>query len=418
MSMTAGAVSTRGALRNDTDANRRRHTVAPKRIPSFFAALACAIIAAFPASAGAGVTRCPSGKFDRGGTCTSFASAAKRVVSITRSVMSSEDGEGTILRVDIGNRTLVNRGLGLSMAGVPVTPEMNFRVGSMAIPALTTIALQLQDQRRLNLNDKLSRWYPNYPNADRVTLRMLASVTSGYPDFIQENPPFQKAQLENVFRQWTDDELLDYAFAQPIVCAPGSCFHYAHTNFVLLGRVLEKVTKQSTTQLMMNRIIRPLGLRDTRITKLPFIPSPVLHAYSDERGVHEDSTYWSPSWGLGNGELWTSTARDMIPFIRAIGTGKLISRSAFRQFTAPLSKGLPGAPSTAEYGLGIAIGNGWLIQNPVINGYAGILAYLPSQKIAVLIESTHGSKSTAQSIATDIFKAITPYLTPNNAFRT
>ena len=382
------------------------------------AALACAIVGAFPAAAGAGVMRCPSGQFDRGGTCTSFASAAKRVVSITRSVMSGEDGEGTILRVDVGNRTLVSRGLGLSMAGVRVTPDMNFRVGSMAIPALTTIALQLQDERRLNLDDKLSRWYPNYPNADRITLRMLASVTSGYPDYIQENPPFQKVLLEDVFRQWTDNELLDYAFAQPIVCEPGTCFHYAHTNFILLGRVLEKVTKQSTTQLMMNRIIRPLGLRDTRITKLPFIPPPVLHAYSDERGVYEDSTYWSPSWGLGNGQLWTSTARDMIPFIRAIGTGKLISRSAFRQFTAPLSKGLPGAPATADYGLGIAIANGWLIQNPVINGYAGILAYLPSQKIAVLIESTQGSKSTAQSIATDIFKAITPYLTPDNPFGT
>jgi CubicO group peptidase (beta-lactamase class C family) len=364
------------------------------------------------------VKRCPSGQFDRGGTCTSFATAAKQVGSITRSVMSAEDGKGAIVRVDIGDRTLVNRGLGFSMAGVPASPDMKFRPGSMAIPAVTTVALQLQDEGRLNLDDKLSKYFPKFPNADRVTLRMLASVRSGYPDYIQGNPPFQAVLFADPFRQWDDDELLDYAFAEPIVCDPGACFHYAHTNFVILGRVLEKVTGQSMTSLLLRRIIRPLGLRDTLITKFPYIPPPVLHACSDERGVHEDSTYWSPSWGIGRGMLWTTTARDMISEIRAMGTGKLVSRSAFRQFTAPLSRGLPDAPRTVDYGLGILVRSGWLFQNPDINGYAGILAYLPSQGIAVVIETTHGPKSTAQHIATDVFKALTTYLTPKNALTT
>ena len=102
--------------------------------------------------------------------------------------MQANDGYGAIVSVDVGGRTLINRGLGLSIPGVPVTPNMYFRAGSMSIPALTTIALQLQDERKLNLDAPLSRWFPHYPNASRVTLRMLASVTSGYPDFIQENP--------------------------------------------------------------------------------------------------------------------------------------------------------------------------------------------------------------------------------------
>jgi hypothetical protein len=47
----------------------------------------------------------------------------------------------------------------------------------------------------------------------------------------------------------------------------------------------------------------------------------VLHSYSDERDVHEDATYWSPSAGLGRGAIWTTTARDMVRMIRAVGTG-------------------------------------------------------------------------------------------------
>ena len=380
------------------------------------AALTVALVAAFtvPAAAATGAKQCPSGEFDRGGECTSYKAAAKEIVATTQSVMTQEDAKGAILRVDIGDRTVVNRGLGISQVGSPANPRMKFRPGSMAIPLLTTIALQLQDQGRLNLDDTLSEWYPDYPNADRVTLRMLASVTSGYPDYIQENPAFQAAQLAEPFRQWTDDELLDFAFALPVVCDPGTCFHYAHTNFILLGRVIEQVTKKSVTELMLQRFIHPLGMRDTKITKFPAIPPPALHAYTSERGVYEDSSSWSPSWGLGTGLIMTSTARDMVKLIDAVGTGSLVSKSAAQQQDEPLSKGLAGAPAEINYGLGVVVGNGgWVFQNPVFNGYEGIAAYLPSQKITIVIDNTHGPTAVpGSSIATDIFKAITQYLTP------
>ena len=227
---------------------------------------------------------------------------------------------------------------------------------------------------------------------------------------------FLKTVYADPFRTFSDDSLLRAAFALPIVCAPGACFHYAHTNFVLLGRVMEKVTHRSLTTLMTQRILRPLGMTQTRMSKLPSIPAPTLHAYTSERGVYEDSTYWSPSSGLSQAGLWTSTARDVIREFRAIGSGRLVSRSAYHQFATSLSSGLPGAPKLAGYGLGIVLGRGWLIQNPVQYGYSGIAAYLPSQRITLLIDATPGPKSTAKSVALEIFKAISSWLTPNNAF--
>ena len=381
------------------------------------AAVVCVVAAAMPAAASAGDrgAQCPSDDIDIGGTCTSREEAAEQIVSLTRSVMAEKDAKAVILRVDVGERTIVNEGLGISEAGVRATPNMKFRPGAMAIPLMTTLALQLQDEGRLSLDDTLSQWYPDYPNADRVTLRMLASVTSGYPDYIQENPPFQAAQLAEVFRQWTDDELLEYAFAEPVVCDPGTCFHYAHTNFILLGRVLQQVTGKSVTALMQRRFIGPLGMRDTKITKLPSIPAPALHAYSTERGVYEESTGWSPSWGLGRGLVMTSTARDMITLIKAVGGGKLVSKSAASQMFEPLSTGLPGAPSAIGYGLGIDIAGNWVFQNPIFNGYAGILAYLPSREVSILIENTHGPNAApGSSISAEIFKAVTDYLTPDD----
>jgi D-alanyl-D-alanine carboxypeptidase len=373
---------------------------------------ACAVVGAVPAAADA--KRCPSGGFDRGGTCTSLRTAARRVVDITRSVMASDGAKAVILRIDIGNRTLVNRGFGESMEGVPATPNMHFRPGAMAIPMLTTLLLQLQDEHRLSLDDKLSRWYPNYPNADRVTLRMLASTTAGYPDYIQENPPFLAAFHAAVFRHWTDDELLHYAFAQPLICAPGTCFHYGHTNYIILGNVIQKVTGRSMGSLIRRRFLRPLGMRDTRITKLPGIPAPVLHAYTTDRGVYEDSTFWSPSWGLGTGMVMTSTAADMIKEIRAIGSGRLFSKSARRQFLTPISRGLPGAPAPLDYGLGIDLANGWMFQIPQFNGDIGILGYLRSRRISMIVENTNGPRvPEGKNISGTIAKQITLYLTPH-----
>jgi CubicO group peptidase (beta-lactamase class C family) len=379
------------------------------------AAIACVAAGLMPAAASAATsTKCSSNQIDIGGTCTSKAEVQQKILSITQGVMQQEDAKAVLLRVDVGASTVVNRGLGDSQEGVPATPDMKFRPGSMSIPMMTTLALQLQEQGKLSLDDPLSKWYPEYPNADKVTLRMLASVTSGYPDYIQENPPFQTAQLAEPFRHWTDDELLKYAFALPVVCDPGACFHYAHTNFILLGNVLQKVTGKTITQLMQQKYLGPLGLTQTKITKLPAIPAPALHAYDSERGVYEETTGWSPSWGLGDGLIMTSTLRDMTTLIKAVGSGKLLSKQSASEQTQDLSKGLPGAPTAAGYGLGIAVGGNWVLQNPIFNGYAGIAAYLKTQGLSIVVENTHGPNATVNSISTDIFKAIAAYLAPND----
>jgi CubicO group peptidase (beta-lactamase class C family) len=279
---------------------------------------------------------------------------------------------------------------------------------------MTTLMLQLQDAGRLSVDDTVSKWLPSYPNAARVTLRMLASSTSGYWDYIQDNEPFLKDFHADVFRHWTDDELLGYAFRHPLACEPGACFHYGHTNFIVLGRILEQVTGQSITNLMQKRFLGPLRMRSTRISKLPAVPSPALHAYTTDRGLYEDSTLWSPSWGVGVGMVMTSTVSDMIKEIRAIGSSRLFSRSAMRQMLTPLSHGLPGDPPPLDFGLGINLANGWLFQNPQFNGNIGLLAYLRPRDIAIVVENTNGpTVPDGRAIAGVIAKKITEYLAPD-----
>lgn len=77
---------------------------------------------------------------------------------------------------------------------------------------------------------------------------------------------------------------MDAAFAQDIVCDPGECFSYAHTNFVIIQRIIGEVTGRPVGKLMRKRVLKPLGARQTKISALPAIPTPTLHAYVSDRG--------------------------------------------------------------------------------------------------------------------------------------
>jgi CubicO group peptidase (beta-lactamase class C family) len=380
----------------------------------------CAALLALSSAAGAdGVGPCPRGKVRTASGCTSLAAAGREIRAIVQRSVKDNGLRAALTRVDLGGRTLARIAAGESMAGVPANLRMHFRIGSIAIPYVIDLLLQLQDKGRLSLDDPVSKWLPDVPNADRVTLRMLANSTSGYADWIQENPDFVNALFADVFRQWQTSELLEIALARPRVCQPGTCFHYAHTNFIILGMVIQNITGKPMEKLLRTRVLRPLGLRNTRISALPRIPPPVLHAYTSERGPYEDSTFWSPSWTIAASMIMTSTIADVMKSAKAFGTGALISKAAARERIAPTSAGFPGFSQSLYYGLGVVISNTWEVQNPEMNGYTAIMAYLPSERISIALAVTKGERAaaTGANYSQQLFTAISEYLTPDHPAR-
>src|SRR5262245_30238069 len=98
------------------------------------------------------------------------------------------------------------------MTGVSATADMHFRNGAVAISYVSTLLLILVDDGVLHLADPLSRWVPELPNADTVTLKMLANMTSGYRDY-ETDDQFNKDLYINPFRQWTPQELVAIGLA-------------------------------------------------------------------------------------------------------------------------------------------------------------------------------------------------------------
>lgn len=335
--------------------------------------------------------------------------AADAVARIVEETMDRGHLKAVIIRVTENGQEVLTRAFGESMTGVPATSTMHFRNGAVAISYVATLLLKLVEQGKVGLDDKLSTWLPDTPHADQVTLGQLAQMTSGYADYVIGNEEFQKAFYANPFHQWKPEDLLRFATSKPLYYPPGTNWNYAHTNYVLLGLALEKATGRDMPDLLDDLVLGPLGLTSTANSFTAEIPAPALHAFTSERretlgipsgtAFYEESTYWNPSWTITNGAVQTTNIYDMEATAAGIGSGKLLTRESYQKMTSTDLRGrtstLPGCPTCAPqtegytYGIGIVSSGGWLLQNPLFAGQAGVAAYLPSKKIAIAIAVTY-----------------------------
>ncbi|MFC9811431.1 serine hydrolase domain-containing protein [Streptomyces virginiae] len=356
--------------------------------------------------AGSSARQCPAGQVSRGGTCLPGDTeefTARQVADALKKYKLTAAMAG----VWVDGQLVSTAAAGETMTGFPATTDMRFRIGSVAIPYMTTELLKLVDEGKVALDDKLSRWRPDLPHADEITLKMLASASSGYADYVTDKA-FIGALYENPFRHWTGEELVRIAVSRPMARPPGSGFAYSHANWVLLGDIISKVERRPLGEVMRENVLEPMGLTGTAISSRADIPAPVLHGFDNERGVFEDSTYWNPSWTVAEGAVMTGTLQDMAKSFAAIGEGKLLTPESHELQLTPVVK----VKGDASFALGLPVVNTWILQNPSFAGYAGTVAYLPSRKLAIATVATQGLGSTVQNASTNVLQAIAGHLAP------
>lgn len=345
--------------------------------------------------------------------CAAGASGqAAHIVALAREAMKRDDLHAVVLSVWVDGKPLVTDALGQSITSQPATTGMHFRIGAIAISYLATVLLQLVDQRRVSLGDPLSKWFPHLPHARQITLADLIESRSGYYDY-EKSPQLVKQLYANPFRYFSQQYLINLGVSHPLVNKPGKGFNYAHTNFVILGHVLEKITGKPLAELIKDNILTPLGLDNTDSPATPAIRPPVLEAYDSERGVYEDSTYWNPSWTLAAGAIMTSDITDVVKSAIAVGSGTLLSPASYRLMIKPRSLLTPPGAPKIYYGMGVVLDNSWVLQNPLFAGYNATMAYLPSAKVAIAVATTLGPKASPSiNYSTQLTAAIGKYLVP------
>ena len=316
---------------------------------------------------------------------------------------------GLLVGVQRGDDPPVVVAAGTSLPGQAATPDMHARIGAMAITTLTTLAFQLDEEGTVALDTPLGTWFPDYPEADKVTLRMLAGSRSGYFDYVTDET-FVDAFYDDVFRTWTVDELMAITFAQGMRCDPGTCFGYSHANFILLGMALEAATGTPLETLVAERVVAPLGLDDIRFGLDAAMREPVLQAYTDERGVFENSTFWSPSWTSATG-FFTSDMGDLLGLMRGLASGALLSPESHAAMLEPINVGEAFNKPGFHYAYGILVTEPWLLQAFSFGGYDGMAGYLADEDLTIAVVDTLGpglESGPAKAIFAEVRDAVAP----------
>jgi CubicO group peptidase (beta-lactamase class C family) len=363
--------------------------------------------------------------------------SAATIQNVVRAFMAKNHLKAVIVQVRSNGANVYTGAMGDSMTGVPATSDMHFRNGALAFTYMATLLLEFVDQKKVTLDTKLSSYFPDLPNAKNVSLRELAQMTSGYPDYVYQSETLDGVNLDP-YRQWTPRELIHIGVSNPMEFAPGANWGYSHTNYVILGGVLAKIAGTPLDEAIRQDVLAPMGLTQTIASTSPEIPAPALHSFTSERrewlGVkaalpfYEEATYWNPSWTTVEGAVETTDITDLSLSIEAVASGKLLSASSSAAQIEPSILGLghpqPGCnacfPMTSafSYGLGVIISGPWIDQTLGFSGASGAVGYLAQQRLTIAVEVTNGpgaydAKGNAGLGAVALFRELADALAPD-----
>jgi CubicO group peptidase (beta-lactamase class C family) len=216
----------------------------------------------------------------------------------------------------------------------PVNARTVFRIGSLTKQFTAAGVLLLAEQGKLNIDDRLSSYLPNFPRADEVTLRDLLNHTSGIHNFT-EGPVIDKISTSGA----TVKELVtDIASQSPLYdFEPGKGWWYSNSNYALLGAVIEKVSGESWGAFMKAEIFDKLGMADTAADNARDVVPGRASGYSligGAAGKFRNADFTDMSVPYAAGAL-RSTALDMARWNAALFGGQLLKPVSLKEMLAP-----------------------------------------------------------------------------------
>jgi len=232
---------------------------------------------------------------------------------------------------------------------IPHTLDSKFVIASVSKQFTCNLILQLVDEGKINLDAKINDYLPNYPEkqGSKVTIRNLMSHTSGIPDY---------SNLSNWYSElWTrdyePDEFLNLFSTLDLEFEPGSKFKYSNSGYFVLGQIIEAVTGKSFDQVVVERIIHPLGLVNSGVVDVNSVVPNMSYPYEYWLGKFTRSDYYSATHNAGTGFIYT-TAPDLFKWQMSVITSKLITKP----LTEEMIKKQIVIDSHMSYGFGLFIG--------------------------------------------------------------
>ena len=231
------------------------------------------------------------------------------------SVAVSQNGEiiytKTVGYADIEQETKVN-------------VDTKYRIGSVTKTYTATLVLLAIEEKKLSLNQTIDKFFPNFINANKITIEHLLYHRSGIPNFTNEDE----------YQKWythpkSEIELTDFISGLGSEFEPDTEARYSNSGYVLLTFILQKVYNKSYNELLQEKICKPLGLKNTYFGAKINIKNNECYSYKYQKGWQKELEE-DMSLPQGGGAI-VSNPTDIITFVDALFSGKIISENSLKQ---------------------------------------------------------------------------------------
>jgi D-alanyl-D-alanine carboxypeptidase len=293
-------------------------------------------------------------------------------------------------------------GVAVVKPAVPLTSDTLFSVGSISKTFIAALIGQLAQRGTIGLDDPLSRYEPDFPNAANISLRMLLNHTSGIMDLFSAGS-LGDALLAKPAATWTAEQVLARV-GKLTYFAPGKGYHYSNTNYVLLGLVIEKATGQTVAALVRSAFLTPLGMNNTYLQIEEKAQGPKAHGYCTGPGPvcgavlaggaspRDNSAgdmipFTAETTAVGFAGGYASTASNLATWANALYGGAILDQATLSAM-ADTSPSLPYKPKF-PYGLGFEqttlAGQVAWGHRGLLDGFWSAMEYLPAYHVTVVL---------------------------------
>lgn len=289
---------------------------------------------------------------------------------------------------------LLNKGYGYRNVADKVanTEQTIFQLGSITKQFTSAIILKLQQEKKLSVSDKLSKYFPGYPKGDSITIEHLLTHTSGIFNYTNDgnfmtNEVAKSASREKIMALFKD---------KPLDFSPGTSWNYSNSGYSLLGYIIEDVTKTPYEQVVRKYIFTPLQMTHSgfdfthlkinekatgylKLNDKDAVPSPIV-----------DSTV-----AYSAGAIYSTTG-DLYLWHKALQQNKILSKEQQEKAYTPVKNGY-------GYGWGIdsVEGKRRVSHGGGIHGFVTNISRVPEDDICIVLLS-----NTSEPAISEITKSI------------
>ena len=302
-----------------------------------------------------------------------------------------------------GGKLVLSKAYGKASETIPVArPDLPYQIASNSKQFTAMTMLLLEDEGKLDLDDKVSKYLPGISGGDRISLRQLLSHTSGLQDYWPQDYSFAA-----MAKPTTPQGIVDIWARKPLDYAPGTQWQYSNTGYVVAGMIVEKVAGEPLLAFLKRRIFTPLGMtsvEDLDATNGPRFPQGYGRA---ALGPVRPVTPPAPGWLYAAGEL-SMTAADLAKWdIARINRALLPADDWAEQETmVKLADG-----SDTGYGLGVFLRSA---PRPAVThtgesvGFLSVNNVYPADRAAVVVLTNSWSGRAYGEISRGIARIILP----------